>query len=139
MKWAPFVSTGRVLVGLLMAAALIWSGVALAASFRGVDASSVNSGSSVADLITLENEEIKGDGNTAAENARDTRSSPPEPAPEPTPVPAPTPEATLAPTPRSTPDDDDDDNNDGVDTPFTDNDGIETPFTNTDSDDSDSS
>ena len=137
MNWAPFVSTDRVLVGLLIAAALIWSGVALTASFRGVDASSVNSGSSVGDLITLENEETKDDGNTATENARDTRSSPPEP----TPVPAPTPEATLAPTPRPTPDDDDDDNddNDGIDTPFTDNDGIDTPFTNTDDDSSDSS
>ena len=133
MNWAPVVSTGRALVGLLMAAALIWSGVALTASFTGVDASSVISGSSVVDLITLENEEIKGDGNIAAENARDTRSSPPEPAPEPTPVPAPTPEATPAPTPRPTPDDDDDDDDDD------DNDGIDTPFTNTDSDDSDNS
>ncbi len=76
MNWAPVVSTSRAFVSLFMAAALVWSGIALTASPRTVDAAFANSSDSAAGLIIPEDDETKGDGNTASENGRDTRSSP---------------------------------------------------------------
>ena len=75
MNWAPVVSTSRAFVSLLMAAALVWSGIALTASPRTVDAALVNSSDSAAGVINSEDDETKDDGNTASENGRDTWSS----------------------------------------------------------------
>ena len=75
MNWAPVVSTSRAFVSLLMATALVWSGIALTASPRTVDAALVNSSDSAAGVINSEDDETKDEGNTASENGRDTRSS----------------------------------------------------------------
>ena len=58
-----------------MAAALVWSSIALTASPRIVDAALVNSSDSAAWVINSEDDETKDEGNTASENGRDTRSS----------------------------------------------------------------
>ena len=75
MNWAPVVSTSRAFVSLLMAAALVWSGIALTASPRTVDAALVNSSDSAAWVINSEDDETKDEGNTASGNGGDTRSS----------------------------------------------------------------
>ena len=75
MNWAPVVSTSRAFVSLLMAAALVWSGIALTASPRTADAALVNSSDSAAWVINSEDDETKDEGNTASENGKDTRSS----------------------------------------------------------------
>ena len=75
MNWAPVVSTSRAVVSLLMAAALVWSGIALTASPRTVDAALVDPSDAAAGLINSEDDETKDKGNTASENGGDTRSS----------------------------------------------------------------
>ena len=72
MNWALFASSGKVFVSLLLAAALIWSGVALTASPPIVDASLVPLGPELIGQIESEEEDAPHEKNGTSENTRDS-------------------------------------------------------------------
>ena len=76
MKWAPIFSAVKALWSLLVAAALIWSGVALTATPRSAEAALVDFNSAIIDENSSEEDEGDGDSDSrlAAGNARQASS-----------------------------------------------------------------
>ena len=78
MKWAPILSAGKAIWSLLVAAALIWSGMALSATPRAAEAALVDFNSATIDEIDSEDDEAGGDSDSRldARKARQASSMP---------------------------------------------------------------